>query len=176
MSDERIYPCDDCGVMRSKAEGGTLFTVCDHCWDKRAEGELPGAARDRLSTRLAEVERENEKLRERQQELLAAMVRVANETPFADEAKDALAQRGRLVAEIGTLRNERDAAIAERDAARADHETALRMLRSAAHVLDGYIAVCESDVDKNEETESDRGQAAIWHEYASAALAGKAKP
>jgi hypothetical protein len=31
--DERIYPCDDCGVMRSKNEGGTTFTVCDDCWD-----------------------------------------------------------------------------------------------------------------------------------------------
>lgn len=33
MSDERIYPCARCGVMRSKAEGGTVFTVCDECWD-----------------------------------------------------------------------------------------------------------------------------------------------
>ena len=32
--DERKYPCDDCGVMRTKAEGGTTFTVCDACWDK----------------------------------------------------------------------------------------------------------------------------------------------
>jgi hypothetical protein len=28
----RIYPCADCGIMRSKAEGGTIFTVCDECW------------------------------------------------------------------------------------------------------------------------------------------------
>ncbi len=32
--DERIYPCDDCGTMRTKAEGGTTFTICDACWDK----------------------------------------------------------------------------------------------------------------------------------------------
>jgi hypothetical protein len=32
--DARIYPCKDCGLMRSKAEGGTTFTVCDACWDK----------------------------------------------------------------------------------------------------------------------------------------------
>lgn len=32
--DARIYPCDKCGLMRSKAEGGTTFTVCDDCWDK----------------------------------------------------------------------------------------------------------------------------------------------
>ena len=31
----RIYPCDDCGVMRTKAEGGTTFTICEECWRKR---------------------------------------------------------------------------------------------------------------------------------------------
>ena len=34
-SDERIYPCADCGLLRSKAEGGTVFTVCDDCWDNK---------------------------------------------------------------------------------------------------------------------------------------------
>lgn len=29
----RIYPCMRCGTLRSKAEGGTTFTVCDECWD-----------------------------------------------------------------------------------------------------------------------------------------------
>src|SRR5262245_52758670 len=33
-TDERIYPCRECGVMRSEAEGGTTFTVCDKCWDQ----------------------------------------------------------------------------------------------------------------------------------------------
>lgn len=32
--DKRIYPCDKCGKLRSKNEGGTTFTVCDECWDK----------------------------------------------------------------------------------------------------------------------------------------------
>lgn len=32
-ADARIYPCDKCGKMRTKAEGGTTFTVCDTCWD-----------------------------------------------------------------------------------------------------------------------------------------------
>lgn len=31
---DRIYPCDRCGFMRTKAEGGTTFTVCDKCWDE----------------------------------------------------------------------------------------------------------------------------------------------
>jgi hypothetical protein len=30
----RVFPCQDCGVMRSKAEGGNIFTVCDACWDR----------------------------------------------------------------------------------------------------------------------------------------------
>ena len=30
----RVYPCADCGTLRSKDEGGTTFTVCDKCWDK----------------------------------------------------------------------------------------------------------------------------------------------
>jgi hypothetical protein len=36
---ERLYPCDDCGVLRSKNEGGTVFTVCDKCWDKHYHPE-----------------------------------------------------------------------------------------------------------------------------------------
>ena len=38
-------------------------------------------------------------------ELNALVVKITNETPYPDEAKDALAQRGKLVAEIGTLKN-----------------------------------------------------------------------
>jgi hypothetical protein len=34
MTDERIYPCLHCPTMRTKAEGGTVFSVCDDCWDK----------------------------------------------------------------------------------------------------------------------------------------------
>jgi len=47
---------------------------------------------------------ECDRLTARQQELLATIVRVTNETPFADEASDALRQRGALLAEIGTMR------------------------------------------------------------------------
>ena len=34
-ANRRIYPCATCGKMRSKNEGGTVFTVCDECWDKQ---------------------------------------------------------------------------------------------------------------------------------------------
>lgn len=37
--DGRIYPCADCGAMRSKNEGGTTFTVCDECWEKHTKKE-----------------------------------------------------------------------------------------------------------------------------------------
>jgi hypothetical protein len=35
--DDEVYPCSDCGVMRSKNQGGTAFSVCDDCWDKHYE-------------------------------------------------------------------------------------------------------------------------------------------
>ncbi len=44
----RKYPCIDCGKLRTKAEGGTTFTVCDACWEKR-HGE-PKADEDGLLT------------------------------------------------------------------------------------------------------------------------------
>lgn len=37
---DRIYPCQRCGMMRTAAEGGTIFTVCDACW---GAGSQPGA-------------------------------------------------------------------------------------------------------------------------------------
>lgn len=32
QEDARIYPCATCGTLRTTAEGGTVFTVCDDCW------------------------------------------------------------------------------------------------------------------------------------------------
>ena len=31
---ERLYPCLKCPTMRTKAEGGTTFSICDECWEK----------------------------------------------------------------------------------------------------------------------------------------------
>lgn len=42
-ADERIYPCSRCGTMRSKAEGGTTFTVCDECYDAAHSPVAPTA-------------------------------------------------------------------------------------------------------------------------------------
>ena len=34
VDEERIYPCLKCSKLRTKAEGGTTFSVCEDCWDK----------------------------------------------------------------------------------------------------------------------------------------------
>lgn len=34
-ADPRVHPCDTCGKLRTKAEGGTVFTLCDECWNRR---------------------------------------------------------------------------------------------------------------------------------------------
>ncbi len=33
-ADAKIYLCAKCGTMRSQNGGGTVFTLCDACWDK----------------------------------------------------------------------------------------------------------------------------------------------
>ncbi len=32
LAEPRIYPCANCGKLRTKAEGGATFTRCDACW------------------------------------------------------------------------------------------------------------------------------------------------
>jgi len=34
VEEEEQYPCDECGELRTKSEGGTTFTICDKCWEK----------------------------------------------------------------------------------------------------------------------------------------------
>jgi hypothetical protein len=41
QEEEKLYPCDNCPTMRTKAEGGSTFTVCDPCWDKLHPAEPP---------------------------------------------------------------------------------------------------------------------------------------
>ena len=68
--------------------------------------------------------------KKRVQELLQTIVRLTNETPYPDEVKDALAQRGTLLAEIGTLKSRlsalemRIADIADENVGMAPTETA----------------------------------------------------
>ena len=44
---EKKYPCVDCGKLRTKAEGGTTFTVCDECWDKSHKKPTSDVDKDR---------------------------------------------------------------------------------------------------------------------------------
>jgi len=48
MSDMKIYRCDSCGKRRSKDEGGTVFTLCDKCWEKAYKTVAPTHTRRRL--------------------------------------------------------------------------------------------------------------------------------
>ena len=45
IEQQRIYPCDDCGKLRSKSEGGEVFTVCDECWDRHSPASMAAMAR-----------------------------------------------------------------------------------------------------------------------------------
>jgi chromosome segregation ATPase len=65
---------------------------------------------EHLRTDLAEAklvieqqDRDLERMQSRQQELLATIVRLTNETPFPDEIKGWQDQRAKMVARIGTL-------------------------------------------------------------------------
>jgi len=33
LEKEELYPCAKCGKQRTKAGGGTTFTICDECWE-----------------------------------------------------------------------------------------------------------------------------------------------
>jgi hypothetical protein len=58
-AEESIYPCAKCGVLRTKSEGGTIFTVCDACWDAnvaaRGDQEDPRARIAKLEAALIEA-------------------------------------------------------------------------------------------------------------------------
>jgi hypothetical protein len=58
---ERTYPCLYCLTMRTKAEGGTVFSVCDECWDKHPPGTKPSAPPAPVTYRAGTVpDKENE--------------------------------------------------------------------------------------------------------------------
>ena len=51
------YPCEKCGRLRTKAEGGTTFAVCDECWHPGVD-EIADQAREieALKAELARAE------------------------------------------------------------------------------------------------------------------------
>jgi hypothetical protein len=92
------------------------------------------ASRTLVPRLLAEIDR----LRARQQELLATIVRVTNETPYPDEVRGWESQRAAMVAEIGTLR----AQLRARELTDDERQT-LRGIRT--HVV-AYVGVDTPDV------------------------------
>lgn len=52
---QQTYPCDQCGKPRTKAEGGTVFTVCDECWPKPSEQKIQPATDPLLTSADAQV-------------------------------------------------------------------------------------------------------------------------
>lgn len=34
MSESELYACKRCGKLRTKEEGGAIFSICEGCWDK----------------------------------------------------------------------------------------------------------------------------------------------
>lgn len=55
--DDRKYPCMDCQTMRSEAEGGKIFSVCEECWDKRYPKPAHSPAVQALESQPPDVER-----------------------------------------------------------------------------------------------------------------------
>lgn len=51
---EQLYPCEKCGKLRTKDEGGTTFSLCDECWEKYY-GE-PKGSEDKMSLILTDEE------------------------------------------------------------------------------------------------------------------------
>jgi hypothetical protein len=101
MSDERIYPCDKCGALRSKAEGGTVFTVCDRCWDARDEKppmvlvdkdsefyRLPEATAEKVAEVQREWASENTSLREALEQAREALTDLHHATMLSDDCVD----------------------------------------------------------------------------------------
>lgn len=66
------------------------------------------ADHDNYKAALSHMERERDALTARRDELLATIARISQTVPLESEVAEALNQRGAMLAEIGTLRAERD--------------------------------------------------------------------
>lgn len=94
---------------------------------------------------------EVERLRVRQQELLATIVRLTNETPFPEELQGWESQRAAMLVEIGTLRSALRVAEAVRDDARAASQHDLDRRRTAW--ADGVRACIDTVKQRHEHYE-----------------------
>jgi hypothetical protein len=84
------YPTYEAALEAKEARIAELEGTCMVYWTQREQHE-----------------HEIAQLKKRQAELLETIRKLSNETPFPEEVQDALAQRGKLLAEIGTLKGAR---------------------------------------------------------------------
>ena len=93
---EPQYPCDECGAMRTKAEGGTTFSVCDACWDKKYPSKPRTLIEKSYQTIVVYQERELAALREVvgkcESPLIYARRLIVGTVPIADCEREAAAK------------------------------------------------------------------------------------
>lgn len=59
---DETYPCELCGKLRTKAGGGTTFTVCDECWTSHGPYDVHKACnspRCRIDAIIDKAEKDN---------------------------------------------------------------------------------------------------------------------
>lgn len=134
---EAIYPCDGCGVMRTKAQGGTTFTVCDACWLGRYSANL---AAEVLRLRGIEAERD------------ALKIEVARLGPSASGSVDLLEMNLKLGDQLAAEHKRSSALKAEIDrllaAMTSARDEACEIAEAATHAIDNTLCVrCRSMID-----------------------------
>ena len=118
------------------------------CQSVRSGAAEAVAAHDAQVARIAELEA-------RQQELLATIVRLTNETPFPDEIKGWEFQRAKMLTEIGTLRSRV-----------VELETLNIAGARAVDVMDDIGEQARARIDELETSNAERGQAIVSYQRA----------
>lgn len=139
---EPNYPCADCGAARTKDQGGTVFAVCDACWDKSITARREKPMTDYLTTiadlrtQVAELTRERDEIRRLVNSARTRHERVLEET---NNVRRELA--GKIDDVARRLESERDSLRSQLTATKA----ALRdLLNEYRDTYDGGSAVCDS--------------------------------
>jgi hypothetical protein len=113
-----VYPCAECGTPRTKAQGGTVFTVCEKCWEKAYPRPAPEGEPDII---LAFCEKHGR-----------AQLRVAAYAVVEEHCAACL--KARHEAELAELREELEAANAKaRDLEQSEAALVLKVEALAPH-------------------------------------------
>ncbi len=167
----RIYPCAKCGTMRTKAEGGTTFTVCDDCWD--ASAAKSGTSKlmvDPRDARIRDLEEANaaisakcDELRERMATIREAIPARDGETT-TDAARRVVTERDEALASRPHVAGAMPVELRERIASAPAHSGPPTRLETLA--LDVFAWLQSADVP----SEAPRVGPSITREQARAAL------